>query len=193
MDTEALNVFSTIPMLDTLESLRVRSVPLGYEASDSDNVPRIFLSRLVRLVRLRSLCIRASHEIASYLQPALTVFKAALRDLHVGQRKLDTAKVIMLSEQFPQLHSIGFAMERTLSLLPETDIYTALAKFPVLRSVNLSLKYKRDIRAPLRMWSHGRSLNDTLDRMGRGKSETALEDGHRRRACASDLAGNYPR
>jgi hypothetical protein len=162
VDDETLRVLESIPSLPSLGRLRVRCSP---STAEEDGAPRSLLGKSARLKFLECLSSQGS---LNYIEPTLKTCGTTLRELNVRHKeKLDTAMIEMLCEQLPQLQSICFNMERTMSLPPETDIYTALAKFAMLKSVTLIMKYNRDIRAPLRMWDHGRRLQDKLNERGR--------------------------
>jgi hypothetical protein len=163
-DGEVLKMLGTIGGLDTLERLRVRTI--GRSIAE-DNALQTLLRQFGRL---RSLYLWSNYDIRGCLKAASTTSGGTLRELNVGHMLLDAAMVLMLTKSFSGLHSICFRMERTLSLPPETDIYTALARFPELQSVTLIMKYRRDTRAPLRMWDHGRRLQNILDDRGREKA-----------------------
>ncbi|KAF1821267.1 uncharacterized protein K489DRAFT_372183 [Dissoconium aciculare CBS 342.82] len=119
---------------------------------------------LGHLPNLNYLEVPSFHDGPKYPAPALKIRGCVLQELDVGCHTLDADAVLMLQEDLPQLRSICFRMIRSLSLPPETDIYTALSTFPNLRNAALTLSPLQRSVVPLQLWDNGRSLGSKLDR-----------------------------
>jgi hypothetical protein len=123
------------------------------------------------LVNLEHLHISSHVHSLERIPPVFTASCAMLCDLDLSENLLSATRVQWLARSVPSLQSVRFKMGRTLSLPPETDIYTALAEFPVLKSVALIMTYSRkphnepDI-PPMEFWDGGRGLDQKLTPRG---------------------------